>query len=114
MIQYFKVSVAAAAPSAAMDAVNHSKNRAMEADSISKHRCCTTSHKGRGNFLRIAFFVLLLVVVLPTNYVQAQITFGARAGLEKQSAISDQQKSRRIWSILGGGGLLLLLAIIDM
>ena len=45
--------------SGVMEAVNHSKNSAMEADTISKHGRISKSHTSRGNFLSKACFVLL-------------------------------------------------------
>jgi len=56
--------VAAAARSAAMEAVNHSKNSAMEADTISKHGRNSKSHTSRYNFFRIACFALLAACFL--------------------------------------------------
>ena len=50
MIQYVRTGVAAAARSAAMEAVNHSKNSAMEADTISKHGHRSKSHRSRVNY----------------------------------------------------------------
>ena len=46
---YFKTSVAAAARSAAMEAVNHLKNSAMEADTILKHGRNPKSQMSRVN-----------------------------------------------------------------
>ena len=54
MYKYFnRQIVVAAASSAVMEAVNHFKNSAMEADtiSLSKHGRSSTSLKSRGNFL---------------------------------------------------------------
>ena len=47
-----------------MEAVNHSKNSAVEADTTSKHRRSITSQKGRGNLLRKICFALLAVCIV--------------------------------------------------
>ena len=60
MIQYFKTKVAAAAGNAAMETVNHSKNRAMEADTISKHGRNPKSQMSRGNFKILAIIFLFV------------------------------------------------------
>ena len=74
MYKHFSsTGVAAAAPSAAMEAVNHSKNSAMEAENHVKHGAVTS-----GYLFRKAT-VLLLVATLTASYAQAQ--FGVRAGL---------------------------------
>ena len=50
MYKYFNnQTVAAAAPSAAMEAVNHLKNSAMEAENHVKHGTGLRSHRSRGN-----------------------------------------------------------------
>ena len=65
MYKYFNQTVAAAARSAAMEAVNHLKNSAMEGDTISKHRRSSTSQKSISIFLWDVRKLFLFVVVLP-------------------------------------------------
>ena len=50
MYKYFNQTVAAAAPSAAMEAVNHLKNSAMEGENHVKHGRSSKSQMSRGNF----------------------------------------------------------------
>ena len=52
---------AAAAGSAVMEAVNHSKNSAMEAENHVKHRRSSKSHSSRGNFW--SFFGVVAIVL---------------------------------------------------
>jgi len=61
-----------------MAAVNHVKNSAMEADTISKHGRSSTSQKGRGYFLRIVFLALMVACVINIDNIFA-----------KQSGLSD-------------------------
>ena len=64
MYQYFnKTNVAAAAPSAAMEAVNHLKNSAMEAENHVKHGASSKSHTSRRNFFGLVCCLLLVLCV---------------------------------------------------
>jgi len=58
MCIYFKTNVAAAARSAAMEAVNHSKNSAMEADTISNGFYFPSTNKS-ANYLKNTVDLLL-------------------------------------------------------
>ena len=67
MYKYLKTSLAAAAPSAVMEAVNHSKNSAMEADPILKHGRSSKSHMSRGLLFIVACFALLAASTFSVN-----------------------------------------------
>ena len=75
MIFLLNTIVAAAARSAAMEAANHSKNSAMEADTISKHGARSKSQMSRIYINLIACFVLLTACL-----AHGQINVGGKEG----------------------------------
>ena len=78
--------------SGVMEAVNHSKNRAMEADTISKHGRSLKSHTSRGNIFRKMCFGLLTAGIIA-------LSINACTGATAQSGRGQPERweYHRVW-----------------
>ena len=72
----------------AMEAVNHFKNSAAEADTTSKHGRSAVSHKNRGNIMQRAFLIFAVICVSITSAFAQDIIL-LRNGTEMQTVVSE-------------------------
>ena len=64
-----------------MEAANHLKNSAMEADTISKNGRSSKSHTSRGNFLKVCFALLTASIIILS--INACTSVGAQSSSTK-------------------------------